>query len=115
MVKVTKTDGTELGYTDEPIYIKLAKNGCYVICEESKATGIVFDGVPYHMFDRAPLKDGCEDVAVNPIDGGPISYNHGISINELENAICENDAIYAEEMANMENAMCDEDAGKENV
>lgn len=115
MVKITKTaDNAELGYTDNLVYIKLADNGCFVLCPKNEATGVVFNGTPYHIFTAPPLKDGCEDVAVTPVDGGHISYGHGLSINELENVICENDAVYSAEMANLENAMCEQD-GKENA
>lgn len=43
MFKILK-GGTQLGMTEALSYIKKAKNGCYVLCSELEASGIVFPG-----------------------------------------------------------------------
>ncbi len=62
-------DGRSLGMTEAPTYIKQAENGCYVLCQEPEASGIVFDSVIYHLLDREPL-DGAETVVLVKVDAG---------------------------------------------
>ena len=40
MIKIIK-DGTSLGMTEAPTYVRQAENGCFVLCQEAEATGIV--------------------------------------------------------------------------
>lgn len=47
MFRIIK-DGAELGLTENLNYIVQAENGCYVLCPEQNASGIVFEGTPYH-------------------------------------------------------------------
>ena len=68
MFKINK-DGTILGMTEAPNYIKQAENGSYVLCPEPEASGIAFNGVAYHLLGRNPLKDA-ETVMLEETDAG---------------------------------------------
>lgn len=47
MYRIIK-DGANIGLTENLNYIKQAENGCYVLCPEHDASGIVFAGTVYH-------------------------------------------------------------------
>lgn len=72
MYKIIGADGGQLGYTEQPTYIRKSKNGCYVMCGEPDATGIAHNGTPYHLFGREVL-DELDDVMVVRMDGGVVS------------------------------------------
>ena len=55
--------------TEALTYIKTAANGCYVLCPEPEASGIVFSGVIYHLPGRPELA-GADTVAVEVVDAG---------------------------------------------
>lgn len=53
MYKIT-IDETHAGYIEKPTFIYLnSKNGCFNICDEQAATGIVFNGEPYDLTGTA--------------------------------------------------------------
>ncbi len=68
MFKILK-GGTQLGMTEALSYIKKAKNGCYVLCSEPEASGIVFSGTPYQLAGRPEMGD-VETVTVEEADAG---------------------------------------------
>ena len=68
MFRIIK-DGANLGLTENLNYIKQAENGCFVLCPEQDASGIVFEGNPYHLLGRNPL-EGVETVMVERVDAG---------------------------------------------
>ena len=68
MFKILK-GGTQLGMTEALSYIKKAKNGCYVLCSEPEASGIVFSGTPYQLAGRPEMGD-VETVTVGEADAG---------------------------------------------
>lgn len=68
MFRIIK-DGANLGLTENLNYIKQAENGCFVLCPEQDASGIVFEGNPYHLLGRSPL-EGVETVMVERVDAG---------------------------------------------
>ena len=68
MFKILK-GGTQLGMTEALSYIKKAKNGCYVLCSEPEASGIVFSGPPYQLAGR-PERGDVETVTVEEADAG---------------------------------------------
>lgn len=68
MFKIHK-GGTQLGMTEALSYIKKAKNGCYVLCSEPEASGIVFSGTPYQLAGRPEMGD-VETVTVEEADAG---------------------------------------------
>ena len=86
MYKITKAkDDTLLGITEKLNYIKRAENGCFVICPELDASGIVFKGNPYHLLGKPEL-EGCDTVAADPVDGGAILWMNA-------KTLADNDAI----------------------
>lgn len=68
MYKIIK-DGASIGLTENLNYIKKAENGCYVLCPEPEAMGIVFGGTVYHLLGRDAL-DGVETIGLEVVDGG---------------------------------------------
>ena len=55
MFRIIK-DGAELGLTENLNYIVQAENGCYVLCPEQNASGIVFEGTPYNLLGRDEME-----------------------------------------------------------
>ena len=68
MYKLSR-NGESLGMTEALTYIKTAANGCYVLCPEPEASGIVFAGAVYHLPGRPEL-EGADTVAVEVVDAG---------------------------------------------
>ncbi len=68
MYKITRETGPSL-LTEAPTYIKRGASGCFVLCPEAQAAGIVHNGVPYHLLGRPELP-GTETVMLLPVDGG---------------------------------------------
>lgn len=68
MYRIIK-DGANIGLTENLNYIKQAENGCYVLCPEHDASGIVFAGTVYHLLGRDTL-DGAETVSLEETDAG---------------------------------------------
>lgn len=68
MFKIIK-DGTSLGMTEAPTYVRQAENGCFVLCQEAEATGIAHNGTVYHLLGREAL-EGAESVILEAADAG---------------------------------------------
>lgn len=68
MFKITR-NGASLGMTEAPNYIKLADNGCFIICPEPEASGIVFAGQVYHLLGRTAM-EGLDTVMLEEVDAG---------------------------------------------
>ena len=68
MIKIIK-DGTSLGMTEAPTYVRQAENGCFVLCQEGQATGIAYGGTVYHLLGREAL-EGAESVILEAADAG---------------------------------------------
>lgn len=68
MFKIIK-DGTSLGMTEAPTYVRQAENGCFVLCQEAEATGIAHNGTVYHLLGRESL-EGAESVILEAADAG---------------------------------------------
>lgn len=68
MFRIIK-DGAGIGLTENLNYIKKAENGCYILCPEPDASGIVFEGVTYHLLGRDAM-DELETVALEKADAG---------------------------------------------
>lgn len=68
MIKIIK-DGTSLGMTEAPTYVRQAENGCFVLCQEVEATGIAHNGTVYHLLGREAL-EGAESVILEAADAG---------------------------------------------
>ena len=68
MYRIVK-DGTSLGMTEAPTYVRQAGNGCFVLCREAEATGIAYNGSVYHLLGREALGDA-ESVILEETDAG---------------------------------------------
>ena len=68
MFRITKS-GAVIGMTETPNYIKQQENGCFALCPEPLASGIVFEGAVYHLMGREAL-DGVETVMLEETDDG---------------------------------------------
>ncbi len=69
MYKITKIDGTDVGYTDSVIYIKIASNGCFIQTDNQNAIGVAYAGTPYNLFGHNEIP-GVDEVMVVEQDGG---------------------------------------------
>ena len=70
MFTITRTsNGERIGMTETPTYIKQAENGCYNLCPEPEASGIVFAGTAYHLLGREGMED-METVMLEETDAG---------------------------------------------
>lgn len=70
MFKIIK-EGTSLGMTEAPTYVRQAENGCFVLCQEGQATGIAYGGTVYHLLGREAL-EGAESVILEETDAGDL-------------------------------------------
>ena len=68
MFRITK-GGVTVGMTENPNYIRQQENGCFDLCPEPEASGIVYNGVVYHLLGRDPL-EGVETVMLEETDAG---------------------------------------------
>ena len=48
MLRITK-NGETLVTVNNPTYVCLAENGCFVLCETAAAQGVVIGGEGYHI------------------------------------------------------------------
>lgn len=69
MFKIIK-DGAQIGMTEAPNYIKLAPNGCYNLCPELQAQGIVFAGTVYQLIGREEMEGELAAVFLEETDAG---------------------------------------------
>lgn len=68
MYRIIK-DGTELALIEAPSYVRQARNGCFVLCQEAEAAGIAYNGTVYHLLGREAL-EGAESVILEVADAG---------------------------------------------
>lgn len=68
MYQLTR-NGASLGMTEAPTYIKQSPNGCFILCPEPEASGIVYGGTVYHLQGRDAL-EAAETVALEEVDAG---------------------------------------------
>lgn len=68
MFRITK-GGVTVGMTESPNYIRQQENGCFALCPEPLASGIVFEGTVYHLMGRDAL-EGVETVMLEETDAG---------------------------------------------
>lgn len=67
MFKISKTDGTFLGATEEVNYIRVAANGCFVSTDARDAQGVAVDSTPYNLQGHAEITRGglvCDEAVV---------------------------------------------------
>lgn len=70
MYRIIKQDGTEIAVTEKIHYIKIAKNGCYVLTEKEDAEGVAVDGIPYSILMHEPLTGAEDTVVISEFDSG---------------------------------------------
>ncbi len=68
MFRITK-GGVTVGMTESPNYIRQQENGCFALCPEPLASGVVFEGTVYHLMGRDAL-EGAETVLLEETDAG---------------------------------------------
>ena len=78
MFRIIKA-GAGIGLTENLNYIKKAENGCYILCPEPDASGIVFEGVAYHLLGRAAM-DELETVSLKRRRNTLICSLNGLSL-----------------------------------
>ncbi len=69
MYQIIKTDGLILGITEGVNYIRLASNGCNVLCGQREATGVAYQGKVYNLTGHEDWP-GNDSVIVSEVDGG---------------------------------------------
>ena len=85
MYQVIK-DNTVMAYVDDPVFIRMHTNDCYVPVTEDKAQGIAIQSTPYHILGREELPGA---VATVKVDGGLLVAEQkraidGLIVNILE-------------------------------
>lgn len=60
MYKITTPAGVTFT-TEKPNFIKVHRNGCYILCDRKQAQGVAYGGVPY-LFENGTI--------VSEFDGG---------------------------------------------
>lgn len=85
MYKVIKAKTEDLlTMADGLNYINLADNGCFILCDETVATGIAINGTVYHIAGTEKLTDDAEDVYIIPIDVGEWAMTTKKAINDID-------------------------------
>lgn len=80
---------TVMVYVDQPVFIRLHENGCYVPATEEDAQGLSIQSVPYHILGRDELPGAVATVVISKIDGGILVAEQkqvidGLIVNILE-------------------------------
>lgn len=72
MYRIINQDTSEpIGITEFPLYIRLAKNGCFVMCKAvEEPQGVAFASQPYNLFGKEPMSSDLPTVLVTEVDGG---------------------------------------------
>lgn len=83
MYKITTPAGVTFT-TEKPNFIRVHKNGCYILCPREKAEGVAYGGTPY-LF-----KDGA---MVHEVDGGKEVDTLAAKDTELELHLAETDEV----------------------
>lgn len=91
MYKIIK-DGTTLGMTEAPNYIKLLENGCFALCPVEEAQGVAHAGTAYHLLGRPAMGDA-ESVMLEEVDAGAEIKDAQGAIDELVVASLGADAV----------------------
>lgn len=82
MYKIIK-DGATLAQTEAVNYVRLQDNGCYALCNEPDARGIVHNGTVYHLLGREAL-EGCDSVVLEQFDGGAELENTTLAVEDAD-------------------------------
>lgn len=69
MYKIIK-DGETVAMTEAPNYIRMAGNGCRVLCSAEEAEGIAHAGEVFHLLGRPDLEGAAATVMLEETDAG---------------------------------------------
>jgi len=58
MFKIEKIDGTDVGVTDEPLWIKKSLCGALIATDRARATAIALDSVAYNLDGHNDVEGG---------------------------------------------------------
>lgn len=100
MYKVVDSEGSLVANVESPVYISLSKSGSYSLCDESRATGVAIDGVPYHIIGREAMNGNEVEVVVEKIDGGSVAFQNTQGINDLTNQVISMQELMVEQVLN---------------
>lgn len=114
------SEGRLVSLCDEPRYIKMhKKNGAYVEADKSEAIGISVNGTLYNInggseIPNAPeaiikQDDVAEYVFRNRVRIFKSEESTNAAIIEIQDALCELDAVSSENLTTLENALCELD------
>lgn len=113
--------GILVALCDKPHYVKLNEdNGCYVEANETEAIALSVRGNLYNInggnaIPDAPLasvtqSDGSEYVFQNRARIAENEENTAAAIIEMENALCDLDAVAESKLTAIEDALCEMDS-----
>lgn len=115
MYRLIKTDGTELGVTTAPLFIKYGSGGDFTNATLDNAIGVAFRSIGYNLFGHNDI-EGAETVILCEVDDGePVNeHTENIAKNRSdialsEDALCEQDMLAEERLAALEDAICELD------
>lgn len=75
-------NGSAIGMTEQPNYIRKHAGGFYLLCPEPEAQGVAVDGTPYNLYGRVEM-EGLETVMLIDTDGGGVIYDSNQILNAL--------------------------------
>lgn len=90
---INAKDGTEIGSTENPRYIKKKDTGCYIQTDRQNAQGIAYKGTAYNLQGRDGI-DADDTVIL-------IEYDAGTEADRTAAAIAENSAAIDELVISM--------------
>ena len=94
MFKIINTkDGTEIGSTETPRFIKKKSTGCYIQTDKQNAQGVAYKGTAYNLQGRDGI--GADDTVLL------IEYDAGTEADRNAAAIAENSAAIDELVISM--------------
>ena len=69
MYKIAR-DRKTVAITEAPNYIRRATNGCFNLCQEAEAEGIVHGGKVFHLLGRPDIEGAVATVMLEETDAG---------------------------------------------
>ena len=82
MYKIVNGD-TVLTTVNTPVWVKKQENGCFTLCDESSAHGVVVDGTVYHITGR-PEIDGAETIVLSEISEATYQRQQAAALSETQ-------------------------------
>lgn len=98
MYKLTNTNGSEIGLTDNIVYVQKQNGKIVTTKSKSRAFGVVFKNILYDL----------RDIIISEMDSGVMLTKQQAN---AEDMLCEIDSAYENRIASIEDALCELDAG----